>query len=424
YKVYRLTPTANQFALLKVYRNLPGFEFWNEPHKVGAYLDMMVSPSQQSHFLDFLEEQKMHHTVLFENLQTAIDAEELHQRLAIKKPRAISFDQYYRYDDFFECYTDQQLLARIGIQLPNLVTLQSIGKSYEGRDMIVIKISSGGSGSRPAILIDGGIHAREWIAPAMALYIINQLVENNAANSDLTDAVDWYILPVLNPDGYEYSFTSGKSFRGRIVCGERLDLLQVSLAVQELMETEILDSIGWQMTAIPIMETRSNKFYSSFPNIEVGASDYPCYEDYGGEEAFSEIETQNLRDFALSNKDQIKLYLTFHSYGGYLLYPWGYTSDLPSDWRTLQDLAEQADDAHVAAGGESYSIGTSTNVLYAAAGGSDDYMKGVAGVALSYTVELTDTWYGFELPASMIEPTVTRFFAAVRVFGNYVKNNF
>jgi murein tripeptide amidase MpaA len=73
--------------------------------------------------------------------------------------------------------------------------------------MIVIKISSGGGEDehRPEVLVDAGIHAREWIAPAMALYIINQLVENNANNSDLTDGVDWFILPVLNPDGYEYS---------------------------------------------------------------------------------------------------------------------------------------------------------------------------------------------------------------------------
>jgi murein tripeptide amidase MpaA len=74
--------------------------------------------------------------------------------------------------------------------------------------MVVIKISSGGGGTRPAILVDGGIHAREWVSPGMALYIINQLVERNAENSALTDAVDWYILPVLNPDGYEYSHTN------------------------------------------------------------------------------------------------------------------------------------------------------------------------------------------------------------------------
>jgi murein tripeptide amidase MpaA len=98
-------------------------------------------------------------------------------------------------------------LEELAVQYPNLVKLQSIGLSYENREMIVIKISSGGNGSRPAVLVDGGIHAREWISPAMALYIIQQLVENNAANSDLTDAVDWYILPVLNPDGYEFSHT-------------------------------------------------------------------------------------------------------------------------------------------------------------------------------------------------------------------------
>ena len=86
--------------------------------------------------------------------------------------------------------------------------MESIGHSFEGRVMTVIKISSGGSGKRPAILIDAGIHAREWIAPTMALYIIQQLVENNTANSNLTGGVDWFILPVVNPDGYEYSHTT------------------------------------------------------------------------------------------------------------------------------------------------------------------------------------------------------------------------
>ena len=60
----------------------------------------------------------------------------------------------------------------------------------------------------------------------------------------------------------------------------------------------------------------------------------------------------------------------------------------------------------------------------AAAGGSDDYMKGVLGVNLSYTAELTNTIYGFQLPASQILRYVSQFFEGVRVFGTYVKNNF
>lgn len=60
----------------------------------------------------------------------------------------------------------------------------------------VIRISNG-KPNAPALWIDGGIHAREWISPAAVTYIINHLVEN----SDNLEA-DYYILPVANPDGY------------------------------------------------------------------------------------------------------------------------------------------------------------------------------------------------------------------------------
>ncbi|KDR24475.1 Carboxypeptidase B [Zootermopsis nevadensis] len=351
----------------------------------------MVSPVEQPSFLNFLEDNKIGFTVLNENVQTLIDAEIKHQATVPKTPREISFNQYYRHSEI------NIYLEELAVQYPDLVQLESIGLSYENREMVVIKISTGGNGNRPAVLVDGGIHAREWIAPAMALYIIQQLVENNAANSDLTDEVDWYILPVLNPDGYEYSHTSDRMWR------------KSRSAIPTT--TQVCRGVD------------QNRNYD-FHWMENGASDYPCSEIYAGEEAFSEPENQHIRDFAEAHKDQIKLYLTFHSYGEYLLYPWGYTSALPSDWQTLQALAEEVDDAHAAAGGNHFSIGTSTNVLYAAAGGSDDYMKGVVGIDLSFTVELTDTPYGFELPASLIEPTVTRFFEGVRVFGRHVKENF
>ncbi|KAK0073986.1 hypothetical protein PV325_008920 [Microctonus aethiopoides] len=63
----------------------------------------------------------------------------------------------------------------------------------------------------------------------------------------------------------------------------------------------------------------------------IGASDDPCSEIYAGPNAFSENETQALRDFVLANSNTIKVYLTLHSYGQYLLHPWGYTSDLPEN---------------------------------------------------------------------------------------------
>lgn len=86
------------------------------------------------------------------------------------------------------------------------VTLFSLGKTYEGRDHLGVKISSGGT-NKPAILVDAGIHAREWMAPMQGLYIINQLAENPNAAAAYKN-VDWYIVPVLNPDGYEYTHTN------------------------------------------------------------------------------------------------------------------------------------------------------------------------------------------------------------------------
>lgn len=95
-------------------------------------------------------------------------------------------------------------LAKSHSQLVNVV---SIGKSHEGRDMRVIQISTDRSAGKPIIFVDAGIHAREWAAPAQATYIINQIVENPDVASML-DKVDWHILPVVNPDGYEFSHTN------------------------------------------------------------------------------------------------------------------------------------------------------------------------------------------------------------------------
>lgn len=57
-----------------------------------------------------------------------------------------------------------------------------------------------------------GIHAREWISSAVALYILRQLVENKSYRS-LVSEVDWYILPMINADGYEYSHTTDRLWR-------------------------------------------------------------------------------------------------------------------------------------------------------------------------------------------------------------------
>lgn len=92
---------------------------------------------------------------------------------------------------------------------PELVSVETIGKSYEGRNLKVVQISTNRSAGKPLIFMDAGIHAREWIAPPVALYAIKELVENKT-NDNLLEKVDWHIIPVLNPDGYEFTHKDTK----------------------------------------------------------------------------------------------------------------------------------------------------------------------------------------------------------------------
>jgi murein tripeptide amidase MpaA len=68
--------------------------------------------------------------------------------------------------------------------------------------------------------VDGGIHAREWITPAVVTFMIRQLVEaRNPEESDLLEKLDWYFLPLVNPDGYEYTRSTDRLWRKtRSVC--------------------------------------------------------------------------------------------------------------------------------------------------------------------------------------------------------------
>ena len=122
-------------------------------------------------------------------------------------------------------------------------------------------------------------------------------------------------------------------------------------------------------------------------------------ETYRGRTAFSEPETAAVRDFILQRSADIQLYLTFHSYGQMFLYPWGYDRLDHSQERELDRLGRVG----ARAMGRGYTVGSAAKVLYPAAGGSDDWAFGGAGIPYSYTIELPDTGsYGFILPASQI----------------------
>ncbi|GLG99710.1 Carboxypeptidase [Gryllus bimaculatus] len=163
-------------------------DFWSKD-------DVMVSPSRQESFQRQLNEMDVAWKISIDNVQTVVQEE---KESLQSESRSLSRDKFHSYQEM------KDYLQELATLYSNTVSVGSIGSSYEGRDLPILKISSGGDDTRPIILIDAGIHAREWIAPAMALYIIQQLVEN-PSNADLIANVDWHVIPLLNPDGYEYS---------------------------------------------------------------------------------------------------------------------------------------------------------------------------------------------------------------------------
>lgn len=74
-------------------------------------------------------------------------------------------------------------------------------------------------------------------------------------------------------------------------------------------------------------------------------------------------------------KGSCKFYLTLHSYGRYILYSWGHTSDLPETWMDLDEVAKVGADSIQQSTGSMYKYGSTTRVLYKAAGNSLDYVR-------------------------------------------------
>jgi murein tripeptide amidase MpaA len=86
------------------------------------------------------------------------------------------------------------------------VEVLSVGTTIYERDIKGVKISFG-PGKR-GVFFESGIHAREWIAPATATYLINELLNSqNPRFRRIAESFDWHIFPVINPDGYSYTFT-------------------------------------------------------------------------------------------------------------------------------------------------------------------------------------------------------------------------
>ncbi|HKC21912.1 MAG TPA: M14 family metallopeptidase [Gaiellaceae bacterium] len=130
--------------------------------------------------------------------------------------RAVSYDHFYGYDELTETLRDW------ADEAPTLCSLESIGKSYEGRDIWLVTITNTETGAhedKPAFLIEANIHSMEWTGCTAALHLIRKLLSEYGRNDLVTRALDtrtFYVIPRLNPDGAERGLKERRFIRSSV----------------------------------------------------------------------------------------------------------------------------------------------------------------------------------------------------------------
>ncbi|XP_076358196.1 carboxypeptidase B-like isoform X2 [Tachypleus tridentatus] len=346
----------------------------------------MVSANRYVMMHEILTNKSIQGVILIENVTRAIEAEQGSDRNN-KLSRRSRPTFFYSYHLLKEIHEYMKYLAS---EYPKLASTFSIGKSFEGRDLLVLKINTSKRSKKPIIWIDGGTHAREWITPSSALYIANRLLNDYEIDANVTkllDGYEWYILPVMNPDGYEYSHTTDRLWR---------------------------KTRSWTISLLGCRGVDPNRNWS-FKWNHGGSSISPCSDIYAGVIPFSEPEIKAIANFIVARKNRVKLFLTLHSYSQMWLTPWGWAYKQPRGYTDQLEMANIAVQSLKSLYGTSFETGSISNLLYTASGGSVDWAFGRAGIKYSYTLELRDTGkYGFFLPANQIIPSGEELWTAVK----------
>lgn len=279
--------------------------------------------------------------------------------------------------------------------------MESAGKTSEGRDLWLIKISNSGfDGTKPVIFIDSNSNAREWITVMTTLNLIQKLIDQADKYPEMLSVADWMIIPVSNPDGYEYSHTGNRLWR----------------------KTR---SVHRDSTCLG---TDPNRNFAYKWEVAASASDNPCSLLYRGPHAESEPEVAAISNLLREYKNRIKLYLSVHSFGDYLLFPFGYDYHVPNknDCDLMSVGIRAAWAIGNASASRSFTVGNTATVLHAVSGTSEDFAAGDdVGIEFAYTVALSGGGSkGFDLEPENIQTCAKEIFAGYREYAIWVGERF
>jgi Zinc carboxypeptidase len=250
---------------------------------------------------------------------------------------------------------------------PQLVKLEVLGRTHQGRELIALKLTQGArgtpDGARPAVLYSSLQHAREWISVEVNRRTLNHFITRWRANDrqirELLRSTELWFVIVANPDGYQYTFDTERLWRKNL--RDNNDDGQISVG----------DGVD-----------PNRNFNEHWGYDNEGSSSDPGDETYRGPSAASEPETKFLA--GLLDRIKPKFQSNLHSFGEWLLYPQGWQiGTLDADNPIYVALG--GTDANSAI--EGFNPGQSADTLYVTNGETTDYAETAAGT-IAYTPEL------------------------------------
>jgi len=376
FSLIRLTPkTAKHVRMIREWQHNPEFDSWGKLKGVDTNHDVLLSPEHKDNYTKLFASANLPFETIVENIQSKIEEQETSMKRSLDNSKSI-IGSFARHSEV------QSFIRDIIADNSDIASSYVAGKTHEQRDLTVLVLKT--ESSKKSIWIDCGIHAREWISPATCVWMIDRFVSEyrsgDATTVDLLNHYEIHILPIMNPDGYEYSHTSYRFWRKN----------RTPNRGSSCVGTDLNRNSGYQwMTG--------------------GSSSNPCSDIYAGPSASSELEIKAVQSALNAKLGNWDAYLTLHTYGQWIFTPWGYTFTLPSDYDEMLRVAQVGANAIQQTNGNKWVLGSSTVIFGGpSSGGSEDWAKGVANIKYSYCFELrpgqygTDSYYGFALPADRI----------------------
>ncbi|XP_071064375.1 carboxypeptidase B2 isoform X2 [Dasypus novemcinctus] len=262
-----------------------------------------------------------------------------------------SYSYYEHYHPLSEIYSWIEAITEWN---PDMIEKIHIGSSYEKYPLYVLKVT--------------------------------QFYGKDRLYTNLLSHTDFYVMPLVNVDGYDFSWKENRMWRKN----------RSSHGNNRCIGTDL------------------NRNFASKHWCGEGASSSPCSETYCGPFPESEPEVKAVADFLRRNIKHIKAYISVHSYSQHILFPYSYNRSKTKDHEELSLVASEAVHAIERTHKNiKYTHGSGSESFYLAPGGADDWIYDL-GIKYSFTIELRDTGkYGFLLPARYIKPTCKEAMVAV-----------